>query len=266
MLTENPIIITGMPKSGTSLTVQILNNHEDCLLDFEIPATLAVMRGYKMTIDPSSNIYEFIKNMGLDPLCKKHHDELITSGAFRNMIRTLFGQMHSGWNTGKRWGSTTKPLLNHHTIITDLYPDAEFLFVLRDPRDIWASMKSWKPGPHWLNAIKPSDAGPDMIIKRYNRFLDLFMQIDEQHRYFIKYEDIVADPTIVYRTLKLPPSSGDILDGIGDIYQARHLPFSSDQAPDEIMNSVGRWKHDLIEEEAVQVVEGCRRLYDMGFY
>jgi len=68
MLTEKPLIVTGMPKSGTSLTVQILNNHQDFLLDFEVPVTIGVLRGYKQTIDPSSNIYEYITNMGLPPL------------------------------------------------------------------------------------------------------------------------------------------------------------------------------------------------------
>lgn len=268
MLTDRPLFVVGMPKSGTSLTVQILNNHQDFTLDFEVPVVLAVIRSYRDTIDPHSNLRHFIDNMALDPLCKKHHDELITSGSFKGLMRSVFGQMHSGYQLGKRWGSTTKPMLNYHVAVTDLYPNAEFLFVLRDPRDIWASLRSWKPGPQWHNAIKSLSMSvtPLPLIERYNRFLDLFSQV--KHGYYVRYEDIVQDPAVIFKTLNLSVPAGNILSGIGHVYKTRHLPAPVSEQPfsDTLMDSVGRWKKDVDQKEIEQLLIGCSRLFEMGFY
>ena len=106
-----------------------------------------------------------------------------------------------------------------------------------------------------------------MLIERYNRFLDMFLKIDEKHRFFVKYEDIVIDPTVIYRTLNLQPSANNVLEGTGRIYKARHLPAPITQEfSNDIMSSVGRWHRDIMEEEAVLLVEKCRRLFEMGFY
>jgi hypothetical protein len=93
-----------------------------------------------------------------------------------------------------RWGDKTPPYVCHMVSIQSLLPEAYFIHLIRDGRDVAASMRSmwWGPG---------QEIGAQASRWR-NRILDARRQAPQLHHYMeIHFEHLVKDPEHVLRVI-----------------------------------------------------------------
>jgi len=145
---------------------------------------------------------------------------------------------------GTKIGSIQQPL-------HELWPDAHFLFMQRDGRDVAASRKM----------VGDFGQGIDHIAGAWRDQIRRFRKFSEQpgvHVHFVRYETLVTNPEPELRAivdfLDLPWSDQLLAHQDQDltIYRNPTGHLSRDQV-NKPMNdaSIGRWKRDLTADEVV---------------
>ena len=96
----------------------------------------------------------------------------------------------------ERWGEKTPGNIYHSKILMDMFPEAQFIHVVRDPRGGVASMNnvSFYPDDAVLNAMnrhKVMTLGRDIF----------FGAVPPKQRIEIRYEDLIANPSETLKTV-----------------------------------------------------------------
>ncbi len=136
MSATSPIFIGGMYKSGTSLLRALIGQHQDIASDLETywfdldgadpdaPETREAIARWARFFDRDS-----------DELLKLYR----RASSIRDVLDDLLGTVAR--RMGKqRWAEKTPGNIVHVPRILELWPDARILHIVRDPRDIFASL------------------------------------------------------------------------------------------------------------------------------
>jgi len=198
---DAPIFIVGANRSGTTLLRLILNAHPriaipDELIYFDSSLTGVPIEDWRQP-GLSSNGYEaFVKQFlkencqPLDELDKAHLKQDILAGA--QNFRRPYQHALEAWashHDKERWGEKTPGNLFYADIILEMFPDAQFLYVVRDPRAGVASMQrvSFFPDDVVFNALsrRKHDVQGRALLKR---------SVPDTQRMTVRYEDLVRAP------------------------------------------------------------------------
>jgi hypothetical protein len=194
-------------------------------------------------------------------LFKEHFDTGLNLGNFRN--RMLFVERMTKAKAKREgkiyWGA--KIVSTYHEL-DEMYPEARYLFMLRDGRDIASSRK--KVG-EFNQTIEHIADGWCQQIKKFERFAST----TNGRAIFVPYERLVQDPARELRQL---------LEQIDLPWSDRVLAFhhlnlsihrnptghlSGDQVKSPInTSSIGRWKVDLTPEEVARYEEHARPMLE----
>lgn len=148
-----------------------------------------------------------------------------------------------------------------------VFPDAKFLCMVRDPRDVYASQKQW---PTW-GYTSPSDAS-EGFLKVTSSFR---AWCDENHGrgMFVRYETLVDQPTEtmskVLEFLGLPWSTRVLQHTeFGHALTASNVGhYSKDQVRKPVNDSaIGRYRQDLTEAEIDTINRQCSEEMDRWRY
>ncbi len=158
-------------------------------------------------------------------------------------------QLYSAQNQKPRWGDKRPYYIHHMEILRLLYPDAQIIHVIRDGRDVVASLKEM---PWWRKSVEQSilnwnGAIANGMAARHSTKLDEYIEV--------RYEDLLAGPAGELQRL---------CQFLGEAYDPSMLRFQDvarTAVPDYKMQwhsatreplsdrSVGRWQRDLSPEE-----------------
>jgi hypothetical protein len=144
--------IVGVPRSGTTLLRLMLDAHSDLSIPSEthfIPGIVDICRA---SDNPGSTFVHYLIS---HPRWHDWHlDEASLSRAVGNIrpfdiSRAIdaFYQVYAGRFNKPVWGDKTPGYMLHLRLIHHLFPNARFIHILRDVRDIYLSMKSMWWGP-----------------------------------------------------------------------------------------------------------------------
>ncbi|GIG82371.1 sulfotransferase family protein [Planotetraspora kaengkrachanensis] len=199
MQSDRPVFVVGCPRSGTTMLQLMLHSHQRIAVP---PETRFVgtayfsrrMYGDMRLADHRRKLAKWIANgrntkfreLGLDT-ADFVQAAMLGPGSLGSVIGMVFKSYAERF--GKpRWGDKRPSYYRHVEILTRLFPDAQFVHIVRDGRDCVASLKEmpwYKPDSigamaNWAEAI---DFG-----RRHARKLpaDTFYQL--------RYEDLTADP------------------------------------------------------------------------
>lgn len=185
------VFIGGAPRSGTTLMQRIMGGHSSVYagpeFDF-IPAHITGLRDQMIKSIRSGRISEIV-------------DEPVLDQAFRAMICTVFEDRLA--KSGKTFFSEKTPAnALAFKEIGEFFPDARFVMMVRDPRDIANSMKSvrnkfLKQGQRPPRFLRSVAASVEEINKYYETGLAA-AQTDDRIM-IVYYEDLVDDPEKVVR-------------------------------------------------------------------
>lgn len=202
----NPIFIIGTERSGTNLIRLTLNSHSN----ISIPHPPHILKNFfKLELLYSDlksdiNFKRLIKDVVR--MVELHHypwdirvekDRIFSQVKERNLVNVFFAiyDQYLEKTNKKRWGCKSTFIINHVALIRHYYPQAKFIYMVRDGRDVAASAKKsifnhysvyytaklWKKeqqiGIYWLNKLSKNDI------------------------FLIKYEDLIRDAESSIKTV-----------------------------------------------------------------
>ncbi|MFO8100161.1 MAG: sulfotransferase [Salinibacter sp.] len=259
-----PFFIVGASRSGTTLLRLMLNAHSQ----IGIPRELKYFHTVNDTVDPQSwrdevsdESYRQLVRHYLKSRSDLFSDDL---GSLEAMVlgddeRTLRGPyrvLMEYWSrtlNKPRWGEKTPHNLFYVDVISDMFPGAKFIHVVRDPRAVAQSMNSieYYSGETVFNALNWRRS-----IRAGENMLQQTLASDQQCT--IKYEDLVSSPEATLRT---------VCHFLEESYEPSMLRFyetAADHMPSTIrtpsirgpvnQKSLSKWKERLSALE-IEIVE-----------
>jgi hypothetical protein len=223
----SPIFIVGANRSGTTLLRLILNAHPriaipDELGYFDFNFSRRSFRPWHSPTVPPEQYEEFVirflerNEAALAPLSiNRLKDDILSSP--RLDLRVPYTRTLQAWTShhGKsRWGEKTPGNLFYVDLLYDMFPEARFIYLVRDPRAGVNSMN---------RSILFSD---DTVLNALNRrkymqegFDLLQATVPAEQRTVLKYEDLVAAPEATVQ---------DLCTFIGEQFAPQMLNFHQD--------------------------------------
>lgn len=232
MSSEQPIFVCGVPKSGTTLVGQLLSNHPDITIDYDI--------------DPTVHFLKYVESAQASNLFLEEKPE-----GWESLNIEYFQKLHHSYQSGaKRWGSSTCLVHLYRHRVWEWFPLAQFVAVLRDPRDHWCSFKH-------LYIPNRDD--------RWEHFMRCHRGLpkpgEDSRMKFVEYHEVIKNPTVVFDALGLKTPK-DYLDGVLEVFLSRTLGDHTKEWMIElrkgskiITSRVGRWKRELNEDEVQRCIE-----------
>ncbi len=271
---ESPIFIVGANRSGTTLLRLILNAHPNIAIPEEIIYFGSTMAGVPISQwrNPglSDKVYrEFVGDF-VDNKChvldginhQEIKDEILSGNQkdFCHPYRTIL-EAWANHHGKRRWGEKTPGNLFYADILVEMFPDARFIHLVRDPR---AGVSSMMKTTFFPNDIAFNAMSRRKFMRKGRAILE--QAVPTSQRLLLRYEDIVTEPEISIRA---------ICDFIGEAFEPAMLSFYKDSSKymkAEAASSfnkaatkpisadmLDKWKKHLSSEQVAMVEAVCRR-------
>jgi len=247
LITDNlpsPVFLVGFPRSGTTLTEQILAAHVNVATSDELPAlhNMAITLGEKL-----GGMQEY-------PACL---DSLTTEDIhqLRELYWTQVIAVHGESIIEKLFIDKNPLNIIHLGFISRIFPESKVIVVLRDPRDVCLScfMQLFH-----LNESMMQFLSMKKTVDYYAATMNLWLAYREKLSLpwmELRYEDIVVDSAEATRTLK--DFLGLVESGTQEAFykQAAQRPISTpsyhDVSTPVYSRAKGRWRHYADQMEPV---------------
>lgn len=251
----SPVFVVGMPRSGTTLLSDILTAHPDLAVSPETHYYRVFhprcdgSACLEDTEDARAFVRSFLKSrwvasMGLpDPVLNDVEAEILAAEVTHPRILGTLMEAYAA-HTGKpRWGEKTPAHLEHVPTIHDHFPEARFVGIVRDPRDVSRSL---------LQA--PIDImNPVLHARRWRRYAeaaDAYLASGIPYTE-IRYEDLLDEPESTVRTVCEAvdlPYTEDLLafhDAEGTTFDPEEEPWKAKAREPIDPSNKEKWREDL---------------------
>ncbi len=201
---KNFFFIVGTQRSGTTLLRLILNAHSQVAIPEEAGFLRPLLRtkfcNHLIGGEKYQKLVSYLKNNGQYKLWNYDRSEFFHfleqrgSIHLKDLIEQLFFSYCS--SEGKSiWGDKTPVFWRNINMLRSLFPDAVFIHIVRDGRDVF---DSWRK----MDATKNNVAvtALDWCIKLHT-IQASFEKIRPENRIIIRYEDIISQPEMIIRQL-----------------------------------------------------------------
>ncbi|WNB16857.1 sulfotransferase family protein [Marivirga arenosa] len=199
--------ILGNPRSGTSLFRLMLNMHPNIV----VPPESGFLHWWSTKYnnwsqsDNTSRIDEYLEDLmsskkfetwGVD---KKKLKYYLISNRPKNYLEltSLVYLFYKGDERVKLVGDKNNYYVSHINDLLKIWPDAFFLHIVRDVRDVYSSYKDLNE-LQTTSAYKPElSTNPEDVVKEWlanNENIESLSSSFPDRYYLIKYEDIISDP------------------------------------------------------------------------
>lgn len=251
--------IGGAPRSGTTLVQRIVASHSSVFggPEFDlIPSLMRLRNTFHASID-AGRISSYLNHDDVDEL-------------FRCFVASVFNKSMQA-NCGKKYLSEKTPAnVEVFDEIAETFPQAQLIFVVRDPRAIVASMlevgeRFRKEGRHPANFTKNVRLATRYINKLWNAAAQV---IGKENVHVVFYEDVVLNPNVIIpdfaNKLGLVFEEGMIQIEkqhtiTAEFKNAEHLWYSKERLQSAIdITSLEKWKDKLSNYELFVI---DKRLY-----
>jgi len=179
--TDAPIFLVGTERSGTTLLRLMLDHHPKLAFHFESEFMVEHIGDDGTLPDPKW----VVEKLATDRIFNLAGLPSDTSGDYKRLV--------DGWLDHKR-RADGKPLVGatihtHFDRAPHLWPDAKYIHLLRDPRDVANSCvvmgwygNAYAATDHWVEAMRCWD--------------HLCTRVPEDRRLLVRYEDLIANPVV----------------------------------------------------------------------
>jgi len=195
---DRPIFVVGCPRSGTTLLQLMLHSHPRIAIP---PETRIIVHAYHRRrsfgdlrrADNRAALARWVTrprrqfgDLGLDTE-EFIHRAIYAPGSLGSVIGTVF-QMYAERHGKPRWGDKRPPYVRYIDVLVRLFPNAQIIHLVRDPRDCVASLKEMP----WFVGGTPE------AIQRWSEAIDFgrraAQNLPADTYYELRYEDLTADP------------------------------------------------------------------------
>jgi hypothetical protein len=255
---ERPVFIVGVHRSGTTLLRYMLNSSPRIYIPPEsdfIPRFFGRDPEEELSEARISNLlgiifseYRLVKEWRGDPPTVREFIEHMPGCTPAAFLEALYG-MYARQNGAVRWGDKTPIYASYIDLIHHIFPQAQFVHIIRDGRDVALSMlDKWGHELHidmfftarnWVRRIRRAQASGAWL--------------ERELYYELRYEDLVREPE---RQLQLlceflgeryvpqmgePQRLGRQQIPPGDFHAPIRQPPSTTQ--------IGRWEQQMLESD-----------------
>ena len=254
-MSDPPIFVVGCPRSGTSLLRDLLRSHPRISIP---PESHFIPRFFAAWGDPgSAREAEALARriLSMRTICRWELDleptDFASCRSFAEIVETLFGEF-ARVDGKPRWGDKTPAQVESLPTLDALFPEARFVHICRDGRDVavsW-SAKSFSPG----NVYRSAAAWRRLVLAGRRDGAALGERYHE-----LRYETLLEHPSETMRA---------VCEFLGESYTEamtqrakRTVAYGEKQMaqPPEIEAGAGsRWKREmpLAERAIVESVAG----------
>ncbi len=197
---DRPVFIIGVPRSGTTLLRYMINSSEAVYVPGEshfIPRFFGRNPRGSLSRDDVDRITRAMRDDYPLFLRKWQGPELTGEWLWRHMAEptpsALLDAVYSEYARQRgacRWGDKTPIYTNHMLLIDELFPDAQFVHLVRDARDVALSTdEKWGDRTHvdiYYAAINWSQRTRNVEVAAH--------LLGESRVHTLRFEDLVADP------------------------------------------------------------------------
>lgn len=255
---RSSFFIVGCPRSGTTLTGQILDGHSRLAVYLEM--------NYYSTFRPLSRLYgdlrltnnrrrfvrdvqEHLRTQRADPPSVDEIEHALTAPTFEGILEALLA-VHAA-KQGKARGGDKTPL--NYAFLPEIlsgFPQSPVAYLVRDPRDVVLSMrKAWSATTH--------DA-----TRTWNAAYLKLVETPSSRVHVVRYEELAEDPSGATRRLcealgeRFEPGMLDIAGRVPDeLRSVRHLDLSKLDGP-VVPSSIGTHK-EMSRSEIREIEAAC---------
>jgi len=201
-----PIFIIGCQRSGTTLLRLILNSHSKIAIPEEGTFWMPLLRRYKNK--PYENILKKDLKHILNYIIKNHQFKLwcidpsplienilkLKHCSLRDLMK-MFYEYYASVQNKEIWGDKTPSFFRMIPVLHKLFPEARFIHVVRDGRDLYLSRKKINPLMKFISL--------SAIEWRYkvNKIRKDLSKIPSEKSIEIRYEDLVRDPQNILKKI-----------------------------------------------------------------
>ena len=197
-MNQSPIFIVGVGRSGTTLIRQMINSHSKIAIPYEshfITKYINQLLEYGNLAD-NANFERLLKDLCAEPILKNWDwapsvQDMISSNPNRDLASILshFWGLYALKHGKTMWGDKSD-YLDRMYQIRQLFPNAKFVHIVRDGRDVANSVMKMPWGPTNIKQAAEWWATHVRLGCAMGRMLD-----SEQYME-VRYEDLVADPEL----------------------------------------------------------------------
>ncbi len=227
-----PVFIIGNPRSGTTLLRLMLTCHRHIVIPPECGFALWLYPTYRdwKARDTDSRLSDFVADL---MRCKKIETWRLSTEALAGFLHTrrppsyadLAAAVYEFYASGvsdsfKRWGDKNNYYLDHVADIRRLYPDASFLHIVKDGRNVACSYRGLKKkeidaryAPRLPSQLDEIAAHWKANIETILRAFDAFSW---QNVHELRFEDLVSEPEAVLRR---------VCERLGEVYDPGMLEY-----------------------------------------
>jgi len=267
---ERHIVMGGAPRSGTTVLRRLFDRHPEVCSGAE--TKLFVPAAYNLEWLAQS--YQ-IALAELTAMRDGSASQAAFIDAFAARVQADAGKA--------RWAEKTPQNIRHLEWVTARFPQAAIIHIIRDGRDVVCSMRGhpdwrWVDG-EWQKVLVPRSV--ESYAQRWLADTTAGLAWREDPRYVeVRYEDLVADPTGVLRSICDGIGVGIDAEWLAQVGRAEAAATPDDVAatPDDGQTkrpdyegavsaiSVGRWRADLSADEQAEVERLCGpQLRELGY-
>lgn len=190
--------IVGVPRSGTSLLTQMLHSHPELAIPMETRFFPDVADCCRAAEDPRDAFLEFIHShqrwasFQIDDRVFRDRVARLEPFDIGEALRLVYS-MYAGRMGKSRWGDKSPSHVDAMTMIQEVLPEAHFIHLIRDGRDVALSVKDLWFGP---STIEDAATWWSLHLWRARG------QVENLHHYYeVRYEDLVLSPEETLRQL-----------------------------------------------------------------
>lgn len=205
---RSPVFVIGFPRSGTSMTCRLLRRYLKVSFGTESQFIIRYLQRLPQfgNLNDIGNVRRLMYAISTERFFARSRANwgfvfdvekalgALTERTYAGVLHAIFGQLaeHNGM---ARWGDKTPAYNRNLRELDRLFPDAQFIHIVRDGRDVALSAQKEGFGPknacqaasHWKRAIGSIRAFSNGIPA--DRFIE------------VRYEDLLARPVSVLETL-----------------------------------------------------------------
>ena len=269
MNSSHLIFVGGCPRSGTTLIKRILDSHSDIFCGPEFGHLPELCKRYKL-------MKQGIKNNRLTVYT--NNDDL--RNRFSRFINSFFSHIQESHNVRYIAEKTPDNVLQFDQL-NELFPDAKFIHVIRNPLDVAASYL--KVGQR-INRELPDDAPAKSVIHSSKKWMMALRNSSKNielmnalgNRYLeIRFEDIINDSSTYARKITNfigvdyqpsmimtdRPLKGDSLEFTGEFYTKEEYIRGIDK------NNTDKWIKVLSKEQVKSILSITKNeVVRLGYY
>ncbi len=247
--TRSPVFIGGQRRSGTTLLRIMLNRHPRIACGRESHFAKHLLNWHDRLADEWSDT---IRRYGFGAEA--------VDGAFAALVDDVFTGVQLAQGK-QRWAEKTPANIINIDYLFRLFPNAQFVHMIRDPRDTYRSIRDRSQGdrPNWAR-FTATEAARDWRAAveagmRWRQATDRYLEV--------RYEDLAREPEqTMRRVLEFLNEPWDArvlaIDANGAVAKPQHGPVFA--------TSIARWRTGLSEVEvaSIQSVAG-ELMVELGY-